>query len=203
MKVHYLRVSTKEQNLERQMSDLDKTIKQGYQRYKEKDSGRIPFKEREKGAQLIESIEAGEVTEVIVHDLSRLGRNSLDVLNTVKYFTSKGVNLISEKEGIKTLNEDGTENLIASMIVGILSTLSEWDYNKIRDNQREGIAIAKAAGRYVGRVKGSGMSSEEYLHKHRKVVKLLNAKNSLRNTAKICDVSLSTVQKVKKELDNI
>jgi DNA invertase Pin-like site-specific DNA recombinase len=185
------------------MSDIDNTIKTGYQRYKEKDSGRIPFKEREKGAQLMEAIEEGRIKEVYVHDLSRLGRNALDVLNTVKYFTSKGVNLVSEKEGIKTLNEDGSENLIASMIIGILSTLSEWDYNKIRENQREGIAIAKAAGRYLGRKKGSGMSSEEYLHKHRKVVKLLKAKNSLRNTAKICDVSLSTVQKVKKELDRI
>ena len=200
IKAHYLRVSTKEQNIERQMSDSGKELIIDSKRFLEKDSGRIPFHKRKVAMELIEDIENGLIHTVCVHSISRLGRDTVDVLNTVKYFTSKGVCLISEKENIKTLNDDGSENLIASMIVGIMSTLSEWDYNKIRQNTREGIAIAKAKGKYKGRKVGSGMSTEAYLKKYKKVVKVLEAKNSLRDTAKLCEVSLSTVQKVQREL---
>lgn len=200
IKAHYLRVSTKEQSLERQMSDSGKELLVDCKRYLEKDSGRILFKDRDKAKELIEDIENGLIESVTVTDLSRVGRNTIDVLNTVKYFTSKGVCLISKKEGIKSLNDDGSENLIASMIIGIMSTLSEWDVNKQRESQSEGIKIAHAKGKYKGRKVGSGMSTEAYLKKYKKVVKVLEAKNSLRDTAKLCEVSLSTVQKVQREL---
>ncbi len=201
MKAHYLRVSTKGQNLDRQFSDSGNEIIEGAQRYKEKDSGRVLFAEREKGKQLLEAINEGRITEVHVHSIDRLGRNTIDVLNTVKYFTSKGVNLISKQEGLRTLNDDGSENMITSMIIGILSTLSEWDYKKRRINQAEGIKVAKAKGKYKGRPINSGMSKDDYLKKHKKVVKHLELKNSLRDTAKLCEVSLSTVQKVSKYLN--
>jgi len=196
MKAHYLRVSTAGQTIDRQFTDSGSEIIEGAQRYKEVDSGRILFAERDKAKLLIEQIEAGNIKEVYVHSIDRIGRNTVDVLNTVKYFTSKGVNLISKQEGLRTLNEDGSENMIASMIIGILSTLSEWDYKKRRINQKEGIAVAQAKGKYKGRPEGSGMSNEAYLKKHSKVVKTLELKNSLRDTAKLCEVSLSTVQKV-------
>jgi len=200
MKAHYLRVSTKGQTIDRQFSDSGNEIIEGAQRYKEVDSGRVLFAEREKAMLLIEDIEAGKIKEVHVHSIDRIGRNTVDVLNTVKYFTSKGVNLISKQEGLRTLNDDGSENMIASMIIGILSTLSEWDYKKRRINQAEGIKVAQAKGKYKGRPEGTVMTVDGYLKKYKKVVKTLEAKNSLRDTAKLCDVSLSTVQKVSKAM---
>lgn len=198
MTIHYLRVSTEEQNLERQMSDSGNEMITGAQRFKEKNSGRIPFAERDKGAEVIRLVKEGKVKEVHVHSIDRLGRNTSDVLNTVKLFTENGVNLITRQEGLRTLNDDGTENQMASLIVGIMSTLAEWDFNRRKQNQREGIAIAKAKGTYRGRKVGSGMSNEKTLKKYRKVVKTLQAKNSLRDTARLCEVSLSTVQRVKR-----
>jgi len=200
MKAHYLRVSTKGQTIDRQFTDSGNEIIEGAQRYKEVDSGRVLFAEREKAMLLIEDIEAGKIKEVHVHSIDRIGRNTVDVLNTVKYFTSKGVNLISKQEGLRTLNDDGSENMIASMIIGILSTLSEWDYKKRRINQAEGIKVAQAKGKYKGRPEGTVMTVDGYLKKYKKVVKTLEAKNSLRDTAKLCDVSLSTVQKVSKAM---
>lgn len=203
MKAHYMRTSTKGQNLDRQFTDSGNEVITGYQRFKEDGvSGTILFAERPKAKQLIELIEAGEITEVYVHSIDRLGRNTSDVLNTVKYFTSKRVNLISKQEGLRTIQEDGKDNPMASLIVGILSTLSEWDYNRRRTNAQEGIDIRKAQGKYLGRVKGSGMSDEAYLKKHRKCANLLLDKMSLRNSAKLSDVSLSTAQKVKRILQD-
>ena len=196
--IHYLRVSTEEQNLERQMSDNGSEMITGAQRFKEKNSGRIPFAERDKGAEVVRLVKEGIVKEIHVHSIDRLGRNTSDVLNTVRFFSDHGVNLITKQEGLKTLNEDGTENPMASLIVGIMSTLAEWDLNRKKQNQKEGIEVAKAKGKYKGRKSGSEMTNAKILLKYRKVVKTLEAKNSLRDTAKLCDVSLSTVQKVKR-----
>ena len=198
MKAHYMRVSTEGQNMERQFSDSGNEVMTGYERFKESISGRIPFNQRPKAQLLIEQIEAGKVKEVYVHSLDRLGRDTADVLNTVKYFTSKGVNLITKQEGLRTLNDDGTENPMAQLIVGIMSTLAEWDFNRRRTNTKEGIAVAKAKGKYVGRKAGTGMTDEKFLNKHKKIVNHLKAKTSIRDTAKLTDSSVSTVQKVKK-----
>lgn len=199
MKAHYLRVSTKGQNIERQFSDNGNEVQTGYQRYKEEGiSGRIPFREREKAKQLIENIEAGLITEVYVHSLDRLGRDTADVLSVVKYLTDKGINLVTKQEGLRTFNEDGSVNPMAQLIVGIMSTLAEWDWNRRRENQLEGIAIAKAKGVYKGRPEGTGMSNAQILKKHKKVVSLIKDKTSIRNTAKIAEVSISTVQNIKR-----
>lgn len=199
MKAHYMRVSTKGQNMERQFSDTGNEVITGYQRFKEQGvSGRVPFRERPKASELMILVKEGKVTEVYVHSLDRLGRDTADVLSVVKELTDNGVNLISKQEGLKTLNEDGTPNQMASLMIGILSTLAEWDWNRRRENQREGIAIAKAKGVYKGRPEGTGMNEEQFLKKHSKVVKHLKEKTSIRNTAKLCDVSVSTVQNVKR-----
>ncbi len=66
------------------------------------------------------------------------------------------------------------------------------------ERQREGIELAKAKGVYKGRVRGSKEAKDEVLAKYPNVIKRLMEGQSLRNTAKLCDVSLGTVQKVRK-----
>ena len=69
------------------------------------------------------------------------------------------------------------------------------------ERQREGINLAIAKGVYKGRVKGSVESDEQVLNKYKEVVKYLKKGQSLRDTAKLCNVSLGTVQKVKQILN--
>ncbi|MBR9853886.1 MAG: recombinase family protein [Algicola sp.] len=70
------------------------------------------------------------------------------------------------------------------------------------ERQREGIAIAKAKGVYKGRLRGSSEPKDVFLSKYSNVQKRLKEGHSMRNTAKLCDVSLGTVQKVKRLILN-
>ena len=201
---HYLRVSTVEQKLDRQFVDSNNTslpfavMNEYVQRYKEKDSGRKPFKEREKGKALLDAVKQGLVKEVQVHSIDRLGRDASDVLSTIKYLTENKVNLRTLKEGLCTLNDDGTENPMSKMMIGILATLADWDWSYRRSAIAEGQAIAKAKGKYKGRKEGTTIDNDRFLKKHRKTLTALQAKNSLRDSAKIGEVSLATAQKVKR-----
>lgn len=201
IKAYYIRVSTEDQNDDLQYFDNKKEVQKdepSVQIFAEKLSGRIPFKERKQGKALISWIEEGRISTVIVNSIDRLGRSTLDILNTIQTFTKAGVNLISKREGLHTLNDDGSENITAKLMISILSTLAEWDYNVKLTAQLEGIKVAKAKGKYKGRPKGTALSDAELLSKHRKVVQALKNKNSIRDTAKIAEVSTATVQKVKK-----
>jgi DNA invertase Pin-like site-specific DNA recombinase len=192
-KVHYIRVSTQEQNTSRQ-----KEVIFGATVFEEKESGLIEFSKRTKGAQILAMASANELEELHVHSIDRLGRNTLDILNTIQFLTSKGVNVISKKEGLQTM-VDGKENPIAKLMVGILATLSEFEINRMKERQRDGIAKAKERGVY--KTNGGNKqreSAEQFLNKKssKKVLKYLAQGNSLRATAKLAEVALGTVQKV-------
>lgn len=195
MKALYVRVSHHDQNTARQ-------IEMGVKVYEDKCSGTIPFKERNLGKHLWEDICAKKVTEVIVHSIDRLGRNSLDILNTINDITAQGCNLVAKKEGFSYLDEDGKVNIYAKVLVGVLSTLSEMEYSIRKESQREGIALAKERNAYKdnGRKVGSKVDTHIFLSKKTTmaVIKYLRAGNSLRNSAALGGVSLGTVQKIVK-----
>lgn len=193
MKAKYIRVSTTEQNTDRQNNDFNGI------KYIDKCSGTIAFKDRTEAAKLLKN---DNIKEVYVHSIDRLGRNTLDIMNTIQYFTDKGINVVSEKEGLSTII-DGKENPIAKMIIGILGTLAEFELNRIKERQAEGIAQAKTKGVYLGRRVGSEESEEQFLNKKstQSIIRYLQANESIRRTAKLSGTSVGTVQKVKKILN--
>ena len=93
--VKYIRVSTTEQNPERQIDEK-------YKCYIDKISGTVPFYQRPEAKKLIRAVENGDVDKVVVHSISRLGRSTVDILNTINWFTEKGVCVKTEKEGFET-----------------------------------------------------------------------------------------------------
>ena len=195
-KVFYSRVSTIEQNTSRQVSQAPT----GYIVLEDKISGRIPFGERPSGSKIMKMAEAGEISEVRVHSITRLGRNQLDILATIKQLTALEVNVTSKKENLSMLNEDGSQNLFSNMLIGILSSLSEFEIELSKERRMEGIAEAKAKGRYTGRTKGSSEDVEQFLNKKKTqdVIKYLKEKESIRRAAKLSGASTTFVQKVKK-----
>ena len=191
MKAKYIRVSTIEQNTDRQTNFEGLT-------YIDKCSGSTPFNERNEAKRLLAN---ESITEIHVHSIDRLGRNTLDIMQTIQNFTSKGINVVSEKEGLQTII-NGKENPIAKLMIGILGTLAEFELSRSKERQSEGIAEAKKKGVYVGRSVGSKESTEQFLNKKlsQTIIRHLKAKESIRRAAKLAGASVGTVQKVKELL---
>ena len=189
MRVKYIRVSTIEQNTDRQDDFNGKT-------YTDECSGSTAFKDRKEASKLLAN---DEVSEVLVHSIDRLGRNTIDIMNTIQDFTNRGINVISEKEGLQTII-NGKENPVAKMMIGILGTLAEFELNRAKERQAEGIAKAKAKGSYLGRSKGTAEDINTFTNKKstQAILRYLRQGYSINNTAKLSSTSTGSVKKVKK-----
>jgi len=194
-KARYNRISSPNQKLERQLerSHPDEII------YNDVVSGAVSFKEREKGQKLINAVEDGSIGFVSVAAVDRLGRNVNDVLDTLKYFTDNNVTLRVDNLGIESM-VDGKPNQVFKLIISVLGNVAEMERSNLRERQQEGIALAKAKGLYKGRERGTFMKKTEFLNKYKHVIKEVQSHPdlSIRKVAKITNVSVGTVQKIKK-----
>lgn len=196
----YIRVSSDGQNTARQEKNLkDWAKKTGSKNTKtiiEKISGSVAAKDR----QLNEAFKIEGLKRVIVQDVDRLGRDTIDILQTIKAFTTSGINLTVTALGMDTLLPNGKVNESFKLILSVMATLAEMERTKIRERQEQGIKIAKAKGKYKGRKKGTHKTDAQILEKYKTVVRQLNDGQSIRNTAKICSVAVGTVQSVKRAM---
>jgi DNA invertase Pin-like site-specific DNA recombinase len=200
--VCYSRVSTVTQSLDRQTEGF--SAKQKFDRsYVDRVSGIVPFAERPSGARLLADCQAGTIGEIHFHELSRLGRDTFDILATVQSFVKMGIQVVIQKEGILLLDDNGKLNPTASIIIAVLSALAGIERQNIRERQLEGIAIAKAKGLYAGRRHGTKESPEKFLAKQRsqQILKLLGEDYPVSHVAKLLDVSHTTVTKVRRMRD--
>ena len=139
MKVSYIRCSTIEQNEARQLKMMQE---QGAEKlFVDKASGkntdRAAFKE------MMSFVRTGDI--VIVESISRIARNTRDLLSIVSELTEKGVEFVSLKESIDTTTPQGR------FMLTVFGALAELERENILERQREGIEIAKAEGKYKGR----------------------------------------------------
>jgi DNA invertase Pin-like site-specific DNA recombinase len=197
MKARYNRISTANQNLERQLAkqNSDEIL------FNDVVSGTVAFAERKSAKDLIAQIESSAISFVTVSSVDRLGRNLQDIINTLSYFNSKGVTLRVDNLGLESMTM-GKVNPTFNLIISVMANVAEMERETLLERQREGIAVAKAKGIYTGRVKGSVESDSEVLAKYRDVVKFLKMGKSLRDVKSRCGVSLGTVQKVKQVMNN-
>ena len=139
-RVGYVRVSTVEQNLERQLVsvDLDKV-------FEEKASAKTA--DRPKLREMLDYIREGD--EVYVHDISRLARNIEDLHGLVREITSKGCSLHFQKENL-AFSADQTDPF-SQLLLSMLGAVYQFERSILLERQKEGIAVAKAAGKYKGR----------------------------------------------------
>lgn len=192
MKARYNRISTANQNLERQLAkqNSDEIL------FNDVVSGSVAFAERKSAKDLIAQIENGAITFVVVSSVDRLGRNLHDIINTLEYFNNKGVTLRVDNLGLESMTL-GKVNPTFNLIISVMANVAQMERETLLERQREGIAVAKANGVYNGRVKGSVETDAEILAKYKEVVKFLKMGKSLRDVKSRCNVSLGTVQKVK------
>ncbi|WP_264566293.1 recombinase family protein [Flavobacterium sp. N3904] len=198
----YSRISTAQQNSSRQLENFKSHI--GYDAKKvfiEKIQGSVPFFERPEANRMFDEItDASENCTVVVDSVDRLGRNLLDILHTIETFTKNGISLKSLKEGFTTLLDDGQENPMAKLVISVMASIGEMERNRIKTRTAEGIAIAKAMGKFTGRKFGSAQSDEKLLQRHQTIQKKLQKGLTVREITEITGASSATIIKVKKVL---
>jgi len=196
LNILYTRVSTIDQRTDRQRineKDFDIVVE-------DRCSGAIPFFERPGGKEIMSYIEKGIVCKISAITIDRLGRDMLDILNTLSYLNQKLIPVFFINQGLMTINEDGKENPISKLIISILATISEMERSQIRERQLEGVKLAKARGVYKGRVTGSKEDVQQFLSKpkNKKALEYLKRGMSLTEAGKLAGVHINTMTKIKK-----
>lgn len=139
MRVGYVRCSTIEQNESRQLKMMEEqnVEKVFTDKASGKNTDRAAFKE------MMSFVRSGDM--VIVESISRIARNTRDLLSIVSELTEKGVEFVSLKESIDTTTPQGR------FMLTVFGALAELERENILERQREGIEIAKTEGKYKGR----------------------------------------------------
>ena len=160
----------------------------------------IPFNKREKGSLIIALINQKKITKIIVPNISVLGRNQIDVLNTIDFFINNDVSLFSQEERLETMDEYGRVKPDTILFLNLFKSLANMEYKNRIESHRFGIQQAKDLGRYKG-VGGRQLDSiEEFFDKPKNINILRHLKRgeSIRRTAKLVGSSPGLVQKVKR-----
>ena len=140
--------------------------------------------------------------------VDRMGRAIWQVLESIKFCLDNHINCYFQKEQMSLYLEDGSENPFLAIFISVISTCACIERESIKfrlnDARAKKIAEAKAAGLTLaqagfGRPSGAVKSKEKKETEYAKVLKSLKLGKSIRDTAKLCDVSVSTVKRLKKE----
>ena len=203
--VIYARVSSvgDRQSTDRQVSDLvDYATKNGLEVmsvYEEHISGAKRNGERAVLKECIDYAIANRIDVVLFSELSRCGRAVWEVLETIKTLKDNNINAYFQKEGLSLFSADGKENPYLAVMVSVLGVCSQLERENIAYRLNSGRKLAIEKGVKMGRKVGSCKSREQKQDEYAKVIRSLKAGKSIRDTAKICGVSISTTQRIKKE----
>lgn len=196
------RVSTIDQDFNRQVNDLKKIATKlslnVVEVITEKVSGAKLNDEREGVQQLLEGARSGRFQKVLVTEVSRLGRSTLETLKLVEELHSNGVSIYLQDLSTETLNEDGEMNMQTEMMLHMLSLFAKNERRNTIERIRSGMAEAKANGVHCGRYEGTEETKGVFLSKYSKVIGGLKKGFSVRECVKLYNVSLGTVAKVRK-----
>ena len=201
----YARVSStgERQSTSRQVADLtDYANRNGLEVvevYEEHISGAKRNAERAVLTECIDYAVTNGVEVVLFSELSRCGRAVWEVLDTIRTLKDNGINAYFQKEGLSLFDTDGKENPYLAVMVSVLGVCAQLERENITYRLNSGRAKYIADGGKLGRRLGSVKSKERKQEEYGKVIRSLKQGKSIRDTAAICGVSVSTVQRVKKE----
>jgi DNA invertase Pin-like site-specific DNA recombinase len=200
--VIYSRVSTNSQDFKRQTEELMEFSKNNLYEvvnvFEEKISGGKINEERPQLMEMINFVKTNKIDKVLCWELSRIGRNTIEVLKTIQLLNENCISLYIKNHGIETLNDKCEINPMSQFLIQILTSVSEMEKTQIRQRIKSGYESYRKNGGIVGRKIGFKKDNETLLTEHKDVVKLLKQGYSVRKTMKLTDKSSGTVQKIKK-----
>lgn len=204
--VLYCRVSTQVQDYERQVSDLTQFAKKHQweiaETFTEKISGAKKNNERKELASLLSYARAHYINRVLVTELSRLGRDTLQVLAAIDMLNKAKVSLYIMNYNIETLTPDGKVNPMSQFMITLLAEVARMERRTIKERMASGYNNFRANGGKVGRKTGYRKSDEDFRTQYKDVFRLLGKGVSLRDISKATGVSVNTVKRCKSLLQS-
>ena len=203
--VIYARVSSQgdRQSTERQVVDLQKYADNNQisvvKVFEEHISGVKKNEERPVLCECLNYCVENKIDLLLISELSRLGRNVDEVLANVRFCKDNNLNIYFQKEGLSIFQADGTKNPFLNIFISVLGTCAEMERDNIKFRLISGRNKYIADGGKLGRKIGYRKSLEKKETEYKAVIRELKKGTSVRRTAKLCDVSASTVQRIKKE----
>lgn len=198
----YTRVSTSSQNVKRQLIELEEkcNLKDWRVIKKVSDviSGAVPYSKRKGFQEIITLIQKKQVHVIVVHEISRLGRNTVDVLKCIQELNSKDVSVYIMNIDI-IINSDRIDPS-ANLIVAVLASLATHERELMQQRIISGI---KASEKVSGRRVGDKYTIEHYKEKYPVVVQLINDNYSLKTISELTNISYRTIQRINKILKKI
>lgn len=171
--------------------------------FEEHISGAKRLEERQVLTTCLEYCRKKSVNYLLLSELSRLGRSTLQVLRSLDILHESKVSVYIQNLGLYTLQPNGDVNPIASIMVTVLAEMANIERSNIQYRLNSGRAnyITKGGklGRKVGAIKTEDKKKEEY----KDVISLLKKGYSVRNIAKLQGIGISTVQRVKNQFINL
>ena len=195
-----VRVSTVRQETDRQVSELEAYAhSKGYRVVevcREQISGMADAEDRHGLHRVEELVRSGSVKKVLVHEVSRIARRNSVGHRFVEMLEEHKVSLYWHAQALETILPNGKRNPAAAIMFALLSEMARSEREVLSERIKSGLAEARRKGRKLGRPTGSAPSTA-FLSKHKDVVKKLREGQSIRDTAKITQKGVSTVQRVK------
>lgn len=197
--VIFVRVSKQQQDYKRQIEDLREVARSQkveiVKEIAEKISGAKDNIAREGLQEMLSLAKKGEIDKVLVQEVSRLGRSTVEVLKILEELSNLGISVYVQNFGIETLKK-GKRNPIAQFFFTLLAEFARLERETLRERIISGMEQARRQGKKFGRPDGSKEDKEIFLKKYPLVSRNLRLGISIRKTSKICDVSINTVRKV-------
>lgn len=189
----YCRVSTDDQDCDRQERDLraycERAGYEVFEVYKETASGAKDDRAIRK--QVMKQAQARMIDAVLVTEMSRWGRSTLDLISTLQEMQSWNVSLIAQTGFTFDLSTPQGK-LVASM----MASLAEFERDLLRERVKSGLQAAKARGQVLGRQQGQNYKQSKFKDQ---VIKLREAGKSYREIAEKLDIDKNTVMAIIKQ----
>ncbi len=200
--VIFARVSTGLQEYDRQVNELTALAKSnGWSVeavFAEKISGAKSNKERTELLNMISYVERNHIDKVLVTELSRLGRDTLQVLEVIEMLNKKEISLYIQNYAIETLTQEGKVNAMSQFMITLLAEIGRMERKTIRERIESGYNNYRKNGGKVGRKTGYMKSDETMKKEYAEELRLLKRGYSLRNVAKLTNTSINTLRKLSK-----
>ena len=203
--VIYARVSSNNdrQDTSRQIKDLENYAKlqniEIVNIYEEHISGAKKIEERQILGECLEYCKRESVNFLLLSELSRLGRSTLQVLRSLEMLHESKVSVYIQNLGLYTLQPNGEVNPIASIMVTVLAEMANIERSNIQYRLNSGRANYISNGGKLGRKTGSTKTEEKKKEAYKETIILLKKGYSVRNIAKLQGIGISTVQRIKNQ----